>query len=246
LLVGAGTAAGVVSSVISLASLVSYPALLAAGLPAVQANVTNTVALTFSGLGSAAGSRAELRGLGREVLVLAAAAVVGGLAGAAVLLATPPSTFRSVVPLLIFASGVLLLAQPHLARPPRAVPGDRPRNNRATLLAVAAISVYVGYFGAGGGIAIFAALNTAGRWDTHVTNAVKNVLTGFSNGAASVLFVLSGSVAWDAAVPLAAGFFVGGAIGPLIARRLPPGLFRVLAACAAFALAAKLGAQYYG
>lgn len=116
-LIGAGALAGVVSTVAGLASLVSYPVLLALGLSPLSANVTNTVALTFTGAGAAAGSRPELAGQGGRVRRLGAVAMLGGAAGAAVLLLTPPGAFEYVAPVLIGGSSLALLLQPVLRRP---------------------------------------------------------------------------------------------------------------------------------
>jgi uncharacterized protein len=116
-LIGAGALAGVVSTVAGLASLVSYPVLLALGLSPLSANVTNTVALTFTGVGAAAGSRPELAGQGGRVRRLGAVAMLGGAAGAAVLLLTPPGAFEYVAPVLIGGSSLALLLQPVIRRP---------------------------------------------------------------------------------------------------------------------------------
>ncbi|HEX8005092.1 MAG TPA: TSUP family transporter, partial [Trebonia sp.] len=117
-LFAAGVVAGLLSSVVSLASIVSYPALLAFGLSPLAANVTNTVALVFTGLGAAAGSRPELAGQGPRLRRLGVAAALGGAAGAALLLITPASAFELVAPLLIATASVLLL------RPPRPRPHE--------------------------------------------------------------------------------------------------------------------------
>jgi len=118
-LLGVGVLAGIVSTVASLASIVSYPALLALGLPPVSANVTNTVALMFTGLGAAAGSRPELAGQGRRVLRLGLVTAIGGGVGAALLLLTPSRIFEYAAPVLI-AAGSLVILRP-LAPPPAAV-----------------------------------------------------------------------------------------------------------------------------
>jgi uncharacterized membrane protein YfcA len=122
----AGVAAGIVSVTVSLASLISYPALLAVGLPPVTANVTNTVALVLTGVGAALGSRRELAGLRTLVLRLAVAAVAGGFTGAALLLVLPDRVFELVAPVLIAGASLLLLAQPQL----RDRPMLRPRGLR--------------------------------------------------------------------------------------------------------------------
>ena len=118
-LAAAGMVAGVFSTVVGLASIVSYPALLAIGLPPLSANMTNTVALLFTGVGAAAGSRPELTGQGARLRRLAPVAAVGGAAGAALLLVTPSQTFVRVAPVLIGVASLALLARP------RPGPGSR-------------------------------------------------------------------------------------------------------------------------
>jgi uncharacterized protein len=124
-LVGVGLVAGVVSTVASVASIVSYPALLALGLPPLSANVTNTVALVFTAFGAAAGSRPELAGQARLVWRLGMLTAAGGAAGATLLLLTPARMFEMVAPWLIAMASLVLLFQPRLRRP-RA--GVRPRS----------------------------------------------------------------------------------------------------------------------
>jgi uncharacterized membrane protein YfcA len=129
-LIGAGALAGVVSTVAGLASLVSYPVLLALGLSPLSANVTNTVALTFTGAGAAAGSRPELAGQGGRVLRLGAVTMLGGAAGAAVLLLTPPGAFEYVAPALIGGSSLALLLQPVIRRPGTGPPATGPADGK--------------------------------------------------------------------------------------------------------------------
>ena len=120
LLVVAGVAAGLVGSIAGLASLFSYPALLATGLPPVQANVTNTVALVLSGVGSVSASRPELTGQRSRVLRLGVAGALGGAVGVGLLLVTPADAFEQLVPFLIAAASVAILVQrPAPIAPPR-------------------------------------------------------------------------------------------------------------------------------
>ncbi len=233
----AGVAAGIVSVLVSLASLISYPALLAVGLPPVSANVTNTVALVFTGVGAGLGSRRELVGLGPLLARLAIAAAVGGLTGATLLLILPSRVFELVAPWLIAGASILVLVQPRLRtlRVARA-PGMRP----LTVAVYTATAVYTGYFGAAGGILALVALSSIIARPYHDVNASKNTLAAVSNGAAALLFILLGPVEWASVVPLAAGLFVGGLIGPAIARRVPAALLRVLVAACGLAVAAVL------
>jgi uncharacterized membrane protein YfcA len=238
----AGVAGGIVSVLVSLVSLVTYPALLAAGLSPVAANVTNTVSLTFTGLGAAIGSRRELEGQRPMLLRLAVAAAAGGLTGAALLLVLPGRAFELVAPVLIAGASVIVMVQPSLKD------GTlfRPRGMRpGTVAAFYLTAVYTGYFGAAGGILGLVALATIMvRPLTHMI-AAKNVLAGVSNGVAAIAFAVFGPVAWTFVVPLAAGLFVGGLVGPGIARRLPATALRVLIGVCGLLVAALLAWRTY-
>ncbi|MGO9079605.1 MAG: sulfite exporter TauE/SafE family protein [Streptosporangiaceae bacterium] len=246
-LLAAGVGAGLASTIASLASVISYPALLAVGLPPVSANVTNTVALVFTAVGAAAGSRPELAGQGRLAGRLGLVTAVGGAAGAALLLASPPGAFAAAAPVLIAAAATLLIAQPVLARLTARPPGEPPGRARGLLLRAGmfAVAVYIGYFGAAGGIAMLAILTILLDEALARVNAVKNVVSGLANAAAAIGFAIFGPVRWAAAVPLAAGFLIGGAIGPALVRRLPPRPLRVAIGCAGLALAVVLGIRTY-
>jgi uncharacterized membrane protein YfcA len=241
-LFGAGTAAGVASTVASLASVVSYPVLLALGLPPVTANVTNTVALVFTGAGAAAGSRRELAGQGRLVARLGALAVAGGAAGAALLLLTPATAFEAVAPVLIGAASLLLIVQPMISGLTARPGGERSWRLRGAL---AGVAVYVGYFGAAAGILLLVILTAMLDQPLPRVNAVKNVLTGMANAAAAIGFALFGPVRWAAAAPLAAGFLLGGWIGPALVRRLPARPLRTAIGIGGLILAVRLGLGAY-
>lgn len=245
LLVLAGVGAGLAGSMAGLASLVSFPALLAVGLSPVVANVTNTVALVGSGLGSALGSRPELTGQGPRIRALVLPALVGGLAGAVLLLAGPDDAFEAVVPWLVGASSLLLLGQDRIAsvrewsrvrRAGQVRPGRRP--GRGLALGVGLVSVYAGYFGAGGGVVLLAALAAALPTESvQRLNAAKNVLLGVGNGVAAVTFAITGPVVWLAALPLALGFLAGARVGPALVRRVPRRAFRTAIGVAGLVLA---------
>jgi hypothetical protein len=238
----AGVAAGTVSVLVSLASLISYPALLAVGLPPVAANVTNTVSLVATGIGAGLGSRRELVGQGPVIARLAVAGVIGGAAGALLLLVLPERTFELVAPLLIAGASVLLLVQPRLKarRPARTA-----RLSASSGAVYGATAVYTGYFGAAGGILAFVALTRVIDRPFHDVNAAKNLLAAVSNGAAAVVFVLLGPVHWLAVLPLAAGLFAGGLVGPAIARRIPAPLLRAVVAACGLGVAAVLAWNTY-
>jgi uncharacterized membrane protein YfcA len=239
ILLGVGVLAGVVSTVISLASLVSYPALLAVGLPPLSANVTNTVALVFTSVGATAGSQRELTGLGGRVVRLGVLTALGGATGAALLLLTPDRTFQEVAPVLVAGGSLVLLLQPRVGRlleRGRGVPLQ---------VAVYTVAIYTGYFGAAGGILMLAVLAALLELPLVRVNAVKNTVSGLANGVAALGFIAFGPVHWSAVAPLAAGFLTGGWIGPALVRRLPTGALRTLIALCGLGVAVKLGLDTY-
>jgi uncharacterized membrane protein YfcA len=240
-LFGAGVLAGIVSVVASLASLVSYPALLAVGLAPVAANVTNTTALVFVGFGAAAGSRPELAGQRRRLWRLGVLNAVGGAGGAALLLLTPASAFEAVVPWLIAGASIVLLLGPRL----RGGPGGR-EDSRWLRIGVLAVAVYTGYFGAAGGVLVLAVLTAMLDLPLARTIAIKNVISAVANAAAALAFALFGPVSWSAVLPLALGFLLGGRIGPGLVRRLPEGPLRVFIALCGLGVALTLGFDAYG
>jgi len=242
LLVLAGVGAGLAGTVAGLASLVSYPALLAAGLPPLTANVTNTVALSCNAIGAAAGSQPELTGQRSRVVRLGAVCVVGGAVGALLLLVTPAEAFERIVPWLIALASLLLLARPLVLRAHRTVGGDR---HPVLVIGMFMAAVYAGYFGAAAGVLMLALLSAV-TTDSHArVNALKNVVLGLGNATAAIGFAVLGPVSWTAAIPLAVGFFGGGLLGPRIVRRLPGTALRVAIGLLGLALAVRLGYSAY-
>jgi hypothetical protein len=286
-LVAAGMAAGIISTVVGLASVVSYPALLAIGLPPLAANMTNTVSLLFTGVGAAVGSRPELAGQGTRVRRLGTIAALGGGAGAALLLVTPSQTFVWLAPVLIGAASLALLPPSRQDRAARRGAGpDRDGRGRGAgpdrdecrgagpdrdecrgagpdrdecsgagpgrderrpwlLAGVFGVAVYIGYFGAAGGIVMLALLIAMVAEPLARVNAVKNMLGAIGNAVAAVAFAVFGHVDWAAAVPLAAGFVVGGWTGPALVRRIPGQVLRIGVAVCGLAVAVKLGISAY-
>ncbi|WP_285473735.1 sulfite exporter TauE/SafE family protein [Actinoplanes sp. NBRC 101535] len=230
-----GIGSGLTGSMAGLASLVSYPVLLAVGIPPVAANVTNNVALLASVAGSAAGSRRELRGQGLRIARLGVLSAAGGLGGAVLLLSTPSSAFERVVPWLIAVGAFALLFRDQL-RSWYARPGVRPPVG----LAVFVIAIYGGYFGAAAGVLMLAALSLAASEPFAVSNAVKTAVLGGSNLAAAALYAAVAPVHWTAAALLAAGCLLGSWLGPALVRRTPEWPLRIAIAVAALVLAGYL------
>ncbi|WP_242454236.1 sulfite exporter TauE/SafE family protein [Bailinhaonella thermotolerans] len=238
----AGVAAGLSGSVAGLASLFSYPALLAAGLPPVVANVTNTVSLFGSTVGSVVGSRLELRGQLGRTLRLGALATAGGACGAALLLSTPPEAFEAVVPYLIALGSVVLLAREPIRRLAgrRASRAGAGRTPVPLMGAILLIGVYAGYFGAAAGVLLLAALAASSAEPLAVSNAVKNAVLGAANLVAALAYAFLAPVDWAAAAALAVGGLAGSRLGPVLFRRLPERPLRVGIALAGLALAVHL------
>jgi uncharacterized protein len=241
-LIAAGAGGGIAASVASVASVVSYPALLALGLPPLAANVTNTMALIFSVPGSMLGSRPELAGQRDRVLRLSAVTAAGGGVGAGILLLAPAAAFVYVVPVLIASSAVVLTIQPRLrALAPR--PGAE--RSKWRLAALFGVAVYVGYFGAAGGVLMLALLAATLTESLIRVNAIKNVVAGAANLVAALIFARYAPVDWAFVPLLALGFGVGSYTGQQLVRHLPVRVLRLIVAVAGLALAIKLGASAY-
>lgn len=239
LLIVAGIGAGLTGSIAGLASLVSYPALLAAGLSPVTANVTNTVSLVFSSIGSVSASGPELHGRRDTLKRLVISGAGGGILGGALLLTTPADAFETVVPWLIGLASLAVLVGPRRLPVPDLRPEDADRPAAGLLAAVFAIGVYGGYFGAAAGVAMLAVLCRS-MSSLAVANAVKNLVLGVANGLAAVAFAIFGSVHWPFAAVLAVGLFIGGSLGPRVVRRTNPKILRVLIALGGVGLAVHL------
>ena len=241
LLVVAGVAGGLAGSIAGLASLTTYPALLATGLGPVAANVTNTVALVFSSAGSVSGSRPELTGQGARVRRLGAAALLGGVTGCALLLLTAEATFERLAPWLIGFASLAILVRPR----PRPLQQPGHRDGPAMLAGVYLVGIYGGYFGAAAGVILLALLLLGTTEPLAISNALKNTLLGLANAIAALGFALLAPVEWLAILPLAAGLFAGARLGPVVVRHAPPDALRVLIGLAGLALAVVLGAGAY-
>jgi uncharacterized protein len=236
-LVAAGALAGALGAAGGITSLVSYPALLAVGVPPLTADIANLVAGVACWPGSALTSRRELVGT-RSWLTSRGlpVAVVGAILGAGLLLVTGPGVFTFVVPFLVVAGSVALLAQPALtARQQR-----RQGGTWLTLGVLGLVSLYGGYFGAGSGVMILATVLVLVDASLPRANAVKNMLVGATAVASAAVFVVAGPIDWTVVAPLACGLLAGSMVGPVVARRVPARLIRWAAAGLGFALAIEL------
>lgn len=223
---------GAVNAIAGGGTLLTFPALVALGLPALTANATSTVALWPGALGSMWGYRDELRGARAWVVRLTLPSVAGGALGAWLLLRTPPDRFARIVPFLVLGATLLFLAQGPLMRRLRerrgapaaaseAADGEDPRV--APLLFIAGqfgIGVYGGYFGAGIGILMLAGLGLMGFTNIHRMNGLKNWGAMCMNVVAAAIFAFSGIVDWPVALTMAVGGLLGGYAGSRVAQRV--------------------------
>jgi uncharacterized membrane protein YfcA len=242
LLFAAGIGGGLAGSIAGLASVTTYPALLLVGLSPVAANITNTVALVFNGIGSVWGSLPELKGQRVRLTRLMPAGVVGGAAGAALLLSIPAEGFEKVVPVLIAVSAVLIA----LPQRQRAMGTSRSTAQRIVeAVGVLAICVYGGFFGAAAGVLLLALFLRTDSESMADANATKNVVLGTANGVAAIVFIVLTPRHWLAVAPLGIGCLIGSRLGPVIVRHAPTTPLRLAIAVGGMALAIKLGLDAY-
>lgn len=225
LVVVAGLAAGALNAVVGSGSLITFPTLVAVGLPPLAANVSNTVGLVPGAVTSVYAYRRELVGLRATVMRLLSATVSGAVLGVVLLLAFPESVFEAIVPVLVGLAVVLVLVQPWVARR-LAVRGPRAGTAPWLWVAVGLTGVYGAYFGAAQGVLLIGVLGMGTLLGLQQVNAVKNVLAGTANLVAGVVFAFAAPVDWTAALLVALGASVGGLLGARIARRLPVPVLR--------------------
>ncbi|MBK6324004.1 MAG: sulfite exporter TauE/SafE family protein [Burkholderiales bacterium] len=252
LIVLGGFAAGAANSVAGGGSFFSFPAMLAAGVPPVVANASNSVALWPGSLAAAWGYRAELVRMRAHLLGLSVAALAGGMAGGLLLLAAGDAQFAQLIPwLLAFATG-LFAASPQIAtwlksRRERRAAADATAaptahsNSVVGWLAQCLVSVYGGFFGAGMGILMMASLSIAGHEDLHEVNALKNLLSSVVYSITVATFITAGAISWPHTLIMLVAASAGGYLGVRLARRLQgPWLRRIV-----IAVGAALTAYYF-
>ncbi|GAB3507325.1 sulfite exporter TauE/SafE family protein [Phytohabitans suffuscus] len=223
----AGLGAGTVNAIAGGGSLITFPALIAAGLAPVPANVTNSVAVSPGYVGSVVGSRADLP---RErVRALVPIAVLGGFAGCALLLATPQRAFEVVVPFLVLGAAAVLAFQDRLRRLVGHPRHMAPRRHTAALYALtAAGGVYGGYFGAALGVMLVAGLALLLDERLARINALKNLLSAVIGAATVVAYAAFGPVDWVGVAVIAPATLLGGYAGSRLARRLPSAVLKAV------------------
>jgi uncharacterized membrane protein YfcA len=218
----AGMLAGGINALAGGGSLVSFPALIWLGIPSVTANATNTLALWPGTLAGAWGYRRELSGADPRVYALMVPSIAGSIIGAVLLIRTPTEVFDRIVPFLILFATCLFMAQKPIQQRLNLAGSHEGRSHWLswTMAFQFAVAVYGGYFGAGIGILMLAALSLMGHTDIHQMNGVKNLLATCINAVAAVYFVYAGMVLWSDALVMAAGAITGGVGGATIARRI--------------------------
>jgi uncharacterized membrane protein YfcA len=236
-----GLGAGIFNGVAGGGSLISFPLLLALGYPALTANITNTVGIWPGYVGGAAGFRHQISGQREHLVRLTPVAVLGGVAGAILLLTTSSATFKSIAPWLVLGASLLFAAQPLLRR---ALDGGshHPLRTRPVLLigGTFVASIYGGYFGAGLGVMLLAILGLALPDSIARTSGLRTALSILVNGIAAAVFLVHGGLAWRAVGLLAVGSLIGGWIGARVALSIPATALRIVVVAVGLATVVKL------
>jgi hypothetical protein len=237
----AGIAAGGINAVVGSGSLITFPTLLAFGVPAVTANVSNNVGLVPGNVSGAYGYRKELAGQWKRLVRLASASAIGAVAGALLLLKLPAGTFKVIVPVLILIACVLVIVQPRLNGWLAERRGEPSQHGGPVLWAgVCGSGIYGGYFGAAQGVLMIGLLGIFLDEPLQRINGLKNVLTFVVNGTAAIVFIAVTHVDWVLAGLIAVGSTIGGYFGARYGRRLPPMALRVLIVVIGVIAAVKL------
>ena len=240
---GVGLIAGAINAVAAGGTLLTFPTLIWLGLNSVTANATSTVALWPFVLGGMFGYRREMRTVEPRFFYLVIPSLVGGLAGAIVLRRTPAPLFDRLVPYLILFATLLFMAQDAVQR--RLRHGHPEAHRSASWLAGSIafqllVSFYGGYFGAGIGILMLAALSVLGMTDIHQMLGTKNLFAGAINAVAAVYFIAEKMVSWPDVGAMAAGAIAGGYLGVGVARRMGPKAMRRIVVVVGFGMALSL------
>jgi uncharacterized membrane protein YfcA len=235
----AGFGAGTVNSIVGSGSLITFPTLVALGVPPLVANVSNTVGIVFGNASSVHGYRRELMGQAERMRALVPLSAAGGLLGS-VLLLVRPSTFKVIVPWLILAAVVLVIIQPRVAKS-LADRGERhPHGGLWLRVALFATGVYGGYFGAAQGVIMIAILAIGLDETLQRINGLKNVCAFTANLVAAIVFMFFGPVHWIFVLILALSSIVGGQFGAHVGRKIPARVLRLIIVGAGLAVAIKL------
>lgn len=231
--------AGTLNAVVGGGTLITFPTLLALGVPPVAANMTNTVALCSGYLSGSVAQIKQLKGQRTRMLPLVAFSMLGGLTGAALLRVTSDDSLRTLVPVLLGLATLLLAMQPRLKRMlgrDAAADGSSLPDARWLPFAIGVVAVYGGFFGAGLGVMLLATLGIGIHLPLTASNAIKQALSLVINVTAAAFFVFSGKVWWWLVLVMAIGSMLGGALGGRLVSRLDPAKFRLIVVVAGTAL----------
>ncbi len=224
LLMAAAFAAGAINSVAGGGSFLTFPSLVFAGVPAVIANASNTVAMVPGSMASAISYRGDIQRLGeKRVKSWFIVSVIGGAVGAALLLVTSDKTFRQIAPWLLLFATLLFAFGSQISV---ALRGRLHSSQGLMLSLLFPIAVYGGYFGGGIGIMILAAFRLYGLTDIHGMNGIKTILSGSLNAIAALIFIAAHQVYWRPTLAMMIAAIAGGYVGPVVARRMRPAMIR--------------------
>jgi len=241
LVFAAAFAAGSINSVAGGGTLITFPTLLWLGVSSKLANGTSTVALWPGSLAGVWGFRRELAEADPRLVSLVLPSLVGGTAGAVLLVLTPTEVFDRLIPFLILFATFLFMAQEPIQRRFNLAQAHEARSHWLswTMVFQLMVGVYGGYFGAGIGILMLAALSLMGHTDIYQMNGIKNMLATCINGIAAALFIYNGLVLWQDALVMMGGAILGGIGGAGLARRAGRTAVRRTVIVVGFAMAAK-------
>ncbi len=239
LLLAASVAAGALNAVAGGGTFFTFSALVATGVPAIQANATSSLAVWPGSLAGLAAYRKELRAHGRRLRQLGIVSLAGGVLGAWALLTIEEATFSAMVPWLLLGATALFGAGPRIKKAAARLGGfgASPGGQAAGLAFQFLVAIYGGFFGAGMGILMLAALTLTEKGDFHAANSARTVLAVLINAVAIVLFVLGGLIYYPQAALMAAGSIAGGYGGVSLARRVPEPVLRGIVVAVGLALA---------
>lgn len=234
----AGALGGAINAVAGGGSFVTFPALLFTGVGPVAANATNTLALWIGVTASGGAYRKHLNISRRVMIPLILTSIVGGLAGAILLVKTPAQTFLRVLPWLLLGATLLFAFGKHLTG--RISAGISHQSSNAAIAGASVfelgVAIYGGYFGGGMGIMNLAMLSALGMTDIHAMNALKVVLAGVTNGVATLTFIAAGAILWPQAIVMTLGASLGGYSAAHYAQRLPQSWIRIFVLLVASAM----------
>lgn len=226
----AGTAAGTINTIVGSGTLVTFPTLLAFGVPPVTANVSNTIGLVAGGLSGTWGYRREVRSTADQLRRIAPWSFFGAVVGALLLITLPPEAFDAIVPALILVGVLLVIFGPRIQKWAARNHPDHDSAGRRSLLAagIFVAGVYGGYFGAAQGVLLMGLMSVLLAQPLQKLNGIKNVLGTIVNAVAAVTFIIVAldHVDWAVAGLIAVGALIGGFIGGSVGRKLPPNVLR--------------------